>query len=230
MQPQRNNNVKGLSLIVTVSGEFKHVHIRMLISILGHHCLQRVLRHHSNLPQNLTGLLFPANHHRTLAKNGHLQLYGHQYDLRLHLLRHRHLRLRKPKILSTTHGAASMHIHPSCHDTCQLCTHCIECSHRLDHGTPPHRHNLEFEHATHNKVLGLSVARARSGWKYRFAYPFRLRRGLAAWKTLFPTECKVCSVQYYRARSRYRSSQLCHPSTTIQEMPGRSKIGLSLTG
>jgi hypothetical protein len=33
MQPQRNNNVKGLSLIVTVSGWFTHVHIRMLISI-----------------------------------------------------------------------------------------------------------------------------------------------------------------------------------------------------
>ena len=63
MQPQKYNNVKGLSLIVTVGGYFIFIQIYMLTSILGHHRLQRILRHHRSILENLSGLLLPANHH-----------------------------------------------------------------------------------------------------------------------------------------------------------------------
>jgi hypothetical protein len=65
MQPEKYNNVKGLSLVVTVGGFFfpKHIQICTLISMLGHHRLQRILRHHCDILENLPGLLLPANHH-----------------------------------------------------------------------------------------------------------------------------------------------------------------------
>jgi hypothetical protein len=63
MQPQKYNNVKGLSLIVTVGGLFKRIQICTLTIISGHHRLQRILRHHCDILENITGLLLPTNHH-----------------------------------------------------------------------------------------------------------------------------------------------------------------------
>ena len=110
MQPQKYNNVKGLSLIVTVGGYSEFIQMYMLTSILGHHRLQWILRHHRSVLENLSRLLLPANNHRTLAKSGHLHLHGHQHRLWLHLLRHRHIRLWRSSEFPPTHRATQVHL------------------------------------------------------------------------------------------------------------------------
>lgn len=65
LQPQKYNNVSGISTLVTVSTPSPNLLIcrQLLISIPGYHRLLRILRHHWSLLEDLFRLLFPTHHH-----------------------------------------------------------------------------------------------------------------------------------------------------------------------
>lgn len=63
LEPQKYNNVSGISELVTVSSRVSKVSIADANLILGYHRLRRILCNHWSLLEDLFGLLFPTNHH-----------------------------------------------------------------------------------------------------------------------------------------------------------------------